>query len=78
MKDPVVFVSKSDARASIVAAMHPDLVGYDIDAITDETFKWSVEKDAAGNELADTAGFRQVVTTDEFWEIVDKHKHGKA
>jgi hypothetical protein len=32
-----------------------------------------VDANDAGQELLNTAGFKQVVSVDEFWEIVARH-----
>jgi len=46
---------------------------YDIDAIFDEAYKYKVDIDNEGREMSNSAGFEQIVDTDEFWEIVARH-----
>ena len=47
---------------------------YDLEAIAREAYEYRVDTDKRDRELANTAGFESVVDTDEFWEIVQKHR----
>lgn len=46
---------------------------YDLEAIAREAFEYTVDTDADGNELLNTAGFEQVVDEAGFWAIAEKH-----
>jgi hypothetical protein len=46
---------------------------YDLEAIAREVFEYKVDTDERGQELLNTAGFEQVVSEEEFWEIAERH-----
>lgn len=46
---------------------------YDLEAIAREAFEYTVDTDADGNELLNTAGFEQVVDEAGFWAIAKKY-----
>lgn len=58
---------------AIVPALDEHGNDYDIDAIAREAFEYKVDTDEQGNELLNTAGFEQIVDTNGFWAIVEKH-----
>ena len=58
---------------AIVPALGEHSDDYDIDAIASEAFEYKVDTDEQGNELLNTAGFEQIVDTDGFWAIAEKH-----
>src|ERR1044071_2487785 len=68
------YTTKQDA---IEQGILPSLDGdnYDAQAIADEVYTWKVDRDEDGNELLNTAGFEQSVSTEEFWKIVERHDY---
>lgn len=46
---------------------------YDLEAIARATHEWTIDTDDEGNELLNTGGFRQTVTTEQFWAIAEQH-----
>jgi len=50
---------------------NPD--NYDVEAIAAKAFDYRVDHDADGKELLNTAGFEQIVSTEEFWALVQEH-----
>jgi len=46
---------------------------YDLEAIAREAFEFRTDCDDRGNLLLDTQGFEQIVSEEEFWEIVERH-----
>jgi hypothetical protein len=58
---------------AIIAALGGQEDDFDVDAIFDETFRYHVDRNEDGLGLANSAGFEQVVTVEEFWKIVEKH-----
>ena len=65
--------AKNAIRVAIEGGGAADADDYDIDAIFDEAYEYEVDTNDQGQELLNTAGFVQVVTVDEFWEIVGRH-----
>ncbi|MEU0078502.1 hypothetical protein ABZY58_11450 [Micromonospora tulbaghiae] len=76
-KEPVMakrFTTRQDViEQDILPALGEHGDDYDTDAICREAYEYRVDTDGQGNELLNTAGFEQIVTDDEFWEIVAKH-----
>ena len=68
------YATRQDAIEQVII---PALTGYDdefyLDAIFDEAFRYKVDSDGRGHELASTAGFEQVVDDHGFWLIVERH-----
>lgn len=58
----------------IVPALGDDAECFDIDAIFALTFEYRVDTNDRGQELLNTAGFEQVVSTEEFWAVVQQHE----
>lgn len=72
---PRRYATLTDAiNQDLIPALHEFADDYDIDAIAAEVYEYQVDHDAQGNELLNTAGFAQKVTTDEFWRIVRRFK----
>lgn len=47
---------------------------YDVRGIFHEAFDWKIEINERGQELLDSGGFEQVVSNEEFAEIVEKYR----
>ena len=47
---------------------------YDIEAIAVDVFEYQADTDNLGQALLNTAGFELVMTGDEFWETVARHR----
>jgi hypothetical protein len=68
------YATRQDAeQRALIPALGVYADSFDIDAISAAVFEYRVDKDGAGNELLNTAGFEQVVTDAEFWDVVAKH-----
>lgn len=65
--------AKNSIRMAIEGGGAADADDYDVDAIFDEAYEYQVDTDDQGRELLNTAGFVQVVSVEEFWEIVERH-----
>lgn len=74
---PDFFTTADDAKNAIRVAIEGSGAAsaddYDIDAIFDEAYEYEVDTNEKGQELLNTAGFKQVVDVDEFWAIVERH-----
>lgn len=68
------FTTRQDAIEQAITPALDDHDNYDLDAICHEAFEWRIDTNDAGQELLNTGGFEQVVSTDEFWAIVAKHE----
>lgn len=68
------FTTKDDAiQQDILPALGEFADSHDIDGIFAETFEYKVDVNDKGQENLNTAGFEQIVDTDTFWTIVEKH-----
>lgn len=73
--DSVRWTTWDDVRdQEVVRALGDNAADFDVDAITDEAFEYHVPTNASGNELVAEAGYRQKVSTEEFWRIAEKHQ----
>lgn len=73
------YTTKTDAmEQAITPALGEHAADFDADAIFADAFKYKVDTDEQGNELLNTAGFEQVVTVEEFWEIAKKHDRSQS
>lgn len=71
---PTRYSTREEAiEQGVVPALGDDAGDYDVDAIWREAYEHRVDRDGDGNELLNTAGFEQVVSTEKFWEIVERH-----
>lgn len=67
------FTTKQDVIDQAIIPALDNPADYDVAAIADEAFEYRVDRDQAGNELLNTAGFEQVVDSTIFWQIVAQH-----
>lgn len=71
---PMRYTTRQDAiDQAVIPALGSEADDYDVEAICDEAYAYRVDTNEAGQELLNTAGFEQVVTDGEFWDIVAKH-----
>lgn len=73
------FTTGQDATEDIIQAIEAggtDVASaseFDLEAIFDDVFEYRVDSDEAGNQLANTAGFEQIVDDQGFWEAIMRH-----
>lgn len=65
------FATKRDAIEQAILPMLDVPADYDEEKIFSECFAYRVDHDEQGNELLNTAGFEETVTTEQFWKVVE-------
>lgn len=67
------FTTITDVYNDIRTALGEYAEDHDIEAIADEAYEYRTSEDADGNQILTSAGFEQIVDTDDFWAIAEKH-----
>lgn len=68
------YTTKTDAmEQAILPALGEYGADFDADGIFADAFEYKVDTNEHGDQRLNTAGFEQVVTEAEFWEIAQKH-----
>ena len=68
------YTTSTDAYNQVlIPALGEYVDDFDHEAIFSEVFDYRIDEDEAGNKLLHTAGYEDITTPEEFWEIVAKH-----